>query len=214
MNNLAAGTYSLTVTDANGCKSLSIATINSSTKPDAKFTYVPSVSCDGLVVNFKDESTPSNISSWTWNFGDGTTDYIQNPAHVFPYSSGSYPVVLVVSLPPCKDTMKYDVPVGDLFIYTTFDENTNVFTPNNDKVNDCFIPSLKGNGADKLKDCVSIEVYDRWGIKMFESNGKDNCWNGNNIQNNKPAVDGVYFYIAKLATKTIKGSITLIRNKP
>lgn len=214
ISNISAGTYSVTVTDSKGCSLTSTATLNSSNKPDAKFSYIPSVSCDGVVMNFKDESTPSSITTWMWNFGDGANSSLQNPSHLYPYESGYHNVTLIVYQSPCYDTLKTAIKAADLYDYATFDEKTNIFTPNSDGYNDCFIPSLGGNGAQTLKQCISLEIFDRWGVKMFTSTGTDNCWNGNNKQNNKPAVDGMYFYVAKLANKTIKGYVTLVRNKP
>ncbi|HET7818567.1 MAG TPA: gliding motility-associated C-terminal domain-containing protein [Bacteroidia bacterium] len=214
ISNISAGTYSVTVTDSKGCSLTSTATLNSSNKPDAKFSYIPSVSCDGVVMNFKDESTPSSITTWLWSFGDGGSSSLQNPSHLYPYGSGYHNVSLIVYQSPCYDTLKTSIKAADLYDYATFDDKTNIFTPNSDGYNDCFIPSLGGNGAQTLKQCISLEIFDRWGVKMFTSTGTDNCWNGNNKQNNKPAVDGMYFYVAKLANKTIKGSLTLVRNKP
>ena len=121
--------------------------------------------------------------------------------------------MLIVSSPPCKDTVKSSVKINDVFSYVSF-KAANVFSPNGDKINDCFIPALMGKGADTLQDCVSLVVFDRWGIKMFESSGADNCWDGNNKNDNKPAVDGVYFYISTLGNTTLKGYITLARHKP
>ncbi len=44
---------------------------------------------------FTDNSTGSPISSWHWNFGDGTTSTLQNPAHNYA-QSGTYVVCLTV----------------------------------------------------------------------------------------------------------------------
>ena len=50
-----------------------------------------------LTVNFSDKSTAkhTNISSWQWNFGDGTTSNEQNPQHIYS-NPGIYKVSLVV----------------------------------------------------------------------------------------------------------------------
>lgn len=48
------------------------------------------------VVSFNDATTPTSgetISSWAWDFGDGTTSTIQNPAHSYTLN-GSYIVTL------------------------------------------------------------------------------------------------------------------------
>ncbi|MDZ4757891.1 MAG: peptidylprolyl isomerase [Bacteroidota bacterium] len=51
-----------------------------------------------LVIAFTDLSTisSSSITSWLWNFGDGTTATEQNPSHTYT-TSGSYDVTLTAS---------------------------------------------------------------------------------------------------------------------
>jgi PKD repeat protein len=48
-----------------------------------------------LAVHFTDLSTVLNISSWLWDFGDGTTSIEQNPAHTYT-APGSFDVNLTV----------------------------------------------------------------------------------------------------------------------
>ena len=214
ISNIPSGSYSVTLTDSKGCAIVANAVLISSNKPDAKFSYTSTVSCDGVVVTFADESTPSSITQWKWSFGNGATSSSQNPSYVYPYSSGYHDVTLLVYEAPCYDTVKTAVIGNDLYNYILFDDKTNIFTPNNDGVNDCFMPYIEGNGATALKECLELRVYDRWGIIMFESEGANNCWNGKNMRDKKPAVDGTYFYVAKLAGKIIKGYCTLVTDYP
>ena len=61
----------------------------------ANFTAVSTTSCDSLfTVQFNDQSV--NASSWSWNFGDGSSSTLQNPSHVYK-GYGQYTVTLVVS---------------------------------------------------------------------------------------------------------------------
>jgi PKD repeat protein len=48
-----------------------------------------------LAVQFTDLSTVMNISSWLWDFGDGTTSTEENPAHTYT-APGSFDVNLTV----------------------------------------------------------------------------------------------------------------------
>jgi len=59
--------------------------------PTPQFTAAPTASCSGVVV-FTDQSF-YNITSWLWNFGDGTTSTLQNPTHTYT-ASGTYSVSL------------------------------------------------------------------------------------------------------------------------
>ena len=63
--------------------------------PTAAFTATPSAQ----TVQFTDQSTESStgsISSWAWNFGDGTSSNSQNPSHTYS-SAGTYNVSLTVT---------------------------------------------------------------------------------------------------------------------
>ena len=72
----------------------------------ANFIAEPKIGPKPLIVRFTDQST-GNITSWLWDFGDGTTSIDRNPIHVFkdPYS---YSVSLTVTGPDGSKTTKKD----------------------------------------------------------------------------------------------------------
>jgi PKD repeat protein len=78
-----AGTYSVSLTsfDSYGCQytisNYNTYTINNSIE---KFDY--QVDCESMQVHFTD--TASNGVKWFWDFGDGETDTVQNPTHIYP----------------------------------------------------------------------------------------------------------------------------------
>jgi gliding motility-associated-like protein len=79
----------------------------------------------------------------------------------------------------------------------------NVFSPNGDQVNDVF-PGIQ------FTEDFDIEIYDRWGSRLFESSNKH--WNGTFKSQDVPP--GVYAYIirSKACKHKIKyGNITLVR---
>jgi PKD repeat protein len=55
-----------------------------------------------LTVNFTDQST-GDITSWSWDFGDGATSTEQNPSHTYT-DAGTYTVSLAVTGPCGSDT--------------------------------------------------------------------------------------------------------------
>ncbi|GAB4298661.1 MAG: T9SS type A sorting domain-containing protein [Marinilabiliales bacterium] len=75
--------------------------------PVADFAY-QIYQCSGQV-NFSDISS-GVPSSWYWNFGDGNTDTIQHPQHIYA-SLGSYDVTLIVSNSFGTDTITYTVQI-------------------------------------------------------------------------------------------------------
>ncbi len=66
--------------------------------PIAQFYGFPTSGTSPLIVNFTDTSL-NNPTSWSWNFGDGSTASIQNPVHTYGIVSSptSYAVQLIVS---------------------------------------------------------------------------------------------------------------------
>jgi PKD repeat protein len=63
--------------------------------PVAAFTASATIINTGDSVSFTDQST-NNPTSWSWNFGDGTTSNQQNPTHTFN-TAGTYTVALTAT---------------------------------------------------------------------------------------------------------------------
>ena len=92
----------------------------------------------------------------------------------------------------------------------------NVFTPGTDGLNDFFEPFPY-----RFVASIQLEVFNRWGSLVFETNDPDIVWDGVSQQTNKPCVDGVYFYVcivneiflAGVQPRVLKGFISLIANK-
>ena len=139
------GTYTVThgITTANGCNAVSMQTITIFGVPTAQYTIADA--CPLSPVVFNDNSTASGgaISSWQWDFGDGTTGTNQNETH--PYSTGgNYTTeLIVVDANGCSDTLQqpitiYERPVSS-FTFTDvcqgdtvhFVDNSTIPTPGN-----------------------------------------------------------------------------------
>jgi PKD repeat protein len=73
--------------------------------PVANFTPVVA----GLQVTFTDNST-GTVTSWDWNFGDGTRSTVQHPVHVYA-EPGIYSVTLTVSNAAGSSTASRSVAV-------------------------------------------------------------------------------------------------------
>lgn len=85
-------------------------------------------------------------------------------------------------------------------------EIPNVFTPNNDGVNDVFKVNLGGQALQNF----NINIYDRWGILIFSSPSVNYKWDGRTTSGQK-VVDGTYFYVIDLNGKQYKGTIMLMQ---
>ncbi|HHJ49760.1 MAG TPA: PKD domain-containing protein, partial [Phaeodactylibacter sp.] len=86
------GAYGVTliVSNSAGSNDISFDFILALDLPQADFTYVQ----NGLEVSF--EGPASNVSSYAWDFGDGSTSTLSNPVHTYA-EEGEYTVTLTVS---------------------------------------------------------------------------------------------------------------------
>lgn len=103
---MSSGSFSVVVTDSNNCVSPASDTVITSTLalPSASFSYQNS----GTQVIFNDSS--ENGTTYSWDFGDGTTSNDSSGTHIFP-GSGIYTVSLIVSNDCGSDTMVVDISV-------------------------------------------------------------------------------------------------------
>ena len=73
------------------------------TAPVADFTSDVTTGGAPLTVNFSDTSA-GTVTAWSWDFGDGGTSTLQNPAHTYA-ADGLYTVSLTASSAAGSDTM-------------------------------------------------------------------------------------------------------------
>ncbi len=94
------GTYTVTliVKNASGSSNAVDTTITVNPIPMADFIPDKTTGCFPTTINFTNTSTPlASITSYTWDFGDGTQAFnIQNPSHTY-HSGGSFGVTLYVT---------------------------------------------------------------------------------------------------------------------
>jgi hypothetical protein len=142
--------------------------------PAASFTF--SVSND-TTYTFTDAST--NATVWHWDFGDGDTSNLQNPAHDFA-AGGNYTIILTVYNGACSstDTLQL-INVGINEIPNA--ESFSVF-PNPSPGN--FTTSFPG-----MNDKISIEIFAASGERIFSEPVSTASEKEINISN---ACDGIY----------------------
>lgn len=199
------GVYTLQVTNASGCNSVTNSYfVGNTTLVNAGFTTDVITGNVPLAVHFTDTSYYGY--TFSWDFGNSTTSTAENPVGNF-YVAGEYDVLLTVhdSL-GCVDTASIKIVVTEEFVYTI----PNVFSPNGDSSNDVFF--VGGTG---IKD-VSCKIFNRWGQFIFEWTGPKGGWDGNTLSG-ATAPDGVYFYMLEITDKDgkqldpIQDYVTLVR---
>ncbi len=102
------GTYSVTLTSqgAAGMDTLirtALIVVTPPLPPIAAFAVTPETGPMPLTVAFSDQSE-GTLSSWSWDFGDGSGASTANPSHTYAMS-GTYSVELTVSGPTGGDTL-------------------------------------------------------------------------------------------------------------
>jgi PKD repeat protein len=88
------------------------------------FTANPKFGVAPLVVGFTDMST-GNPQTWTWNFGDSTSDTTLNPVHTYT-NSGVYVVTLTVTNGVFTDSSSQAIVVGGVPVVNFVADNTTV----------------------------------------------------------------------------------------
>ena len=161
----------------------------------------------GDSIHFQDQSYDlyGSITLWQWLFGDGTGSNFLDPAHEWNLP-GMYQVTLIVTdNKGCKDSTFYDY----IDMIEGIIEIPNIFSPNNDGYNDFF--EIKASGLESFQ----LEIFNRWGMKLFTSNSLNILWDGYN-QSGLQCPDGTYYYVLKATGYSGKaynqaGFIMLIR---
>ena len=194
------GTYSvkLTVTYTNGCTrdTLKNNYITVLSVPVAEFTSNASnVDAFEPVVQYSNQS--SNAISYFWSFGDSITSSQVNPSHTFA-AYGSYATTLITtSADGCIDSVTHIITIQDIFTFYA----PNSFSPNNDKLNERFLPL--GTGWDA--STYQLFIFDRWGNMCFKTRDMDEGWDGK--ANNGKEIAQIDTYVWKVTLRDIFGKI-------
>ena len=195
---------------------------NSSIYVNTAGTYWVEVS-DSICKN-SDSIQVNNLSHHYININDttfceGEKWYIKLPAsNTYKWYNGSSSPQIII-----EDSGFYWVQITDICkTYTdSFAAQTedcdckmfvpNVFTPNNDNLNDFFFPVITCEF-----DEYHIVIYNRWGQLLFESFDQNEKWDGK--YKNREVAEGVYFYLITYKhllssdkERYRSGSITIIR---
>lgn len=151
------------------------------------------------------QTTPG-LGLYEWDFGDGNTETTDTSATNYVYTvPGTYEVKvqLIDSNTQCYDSAYKTVIIDENI------EFPNVFSPNNDGLNDVFtFPFSVAEGT------YSLIILNRWGQLVFESQSTDLKWDGK-TEGGGVAPAGTYFFELKAVTPdndhSRKGYITLLR---
>jgi gliding motility-associated-like protein len=184
-------TYKLLVTDSLGCTGESTF-FYESIHVKADFSVDPSSGEAPLEVTFTDKSI--RASTYLWEFGDDSISVLSTPKPHTYYIPKDYSVKLTVeSTLHCIDSVRFEkITVDESKL-----EIPNVFTPNEDGINDKFMVNKASLRY------ISVVVFSRNGTKVYDFFGEGQVlkewegWDGNVGNSSSKASPGVYFYIIK-----------------
>ncbi len=181
--------YTVTSNASVLCKTTSTLAVNVSPYANAAFTAT------NTIMPFPQTLTVTNTSSlaasYSWSLSNGSTATATVPSFVVN-TPGTYTLTLVAyNGIGCNDTTTSIIVVNDINVVLPPSViMPNVFTPNNDGVNDFFFPVMTS-----FKE-MNCSVYDRWGVLVYEFKDLNDKWSGENM-NGKDVSAGTYFYIFK-----------------
>jgi gliding motility-associated-like protein len=201
-----SGYYNITlsVTSTEGCNTVITEenAVRANITPVADFSQ----SADELLfldalIELTDES--EHVLIWDWDLGDGTTSTDIDPIHIYD-DPGIYDLRLTVTNGDCQDTKYGRVKVESIFTFYI----PSAFTPDADNINETFF----GTGEGVVE--YNMQIHNRWGELLFESNDLDFHWDG--TFKGKQVEAGVYtykFYILDLNNRDheYSGVVHLVR---
>ncbi|MCX7729029.1 MAG: gliding motility-associated C-terminal domain-containing protein [Bacteroidia bacterium] len=200
-SNLASGTYTFVAKDNAGCSITNTFAVNNYSAI-SNFSMSATNAKIGSTILFTNESLYG--TGYLWDFGNGNTATSFDAAETYT-SQGTYKVQLIVFNGTCSDTSYKYLFITDKLLITI----PNIFTPNNDDINDLWYVSFEG-ATD-----MYLAIYNRYGVKLYENKGTGAQWDGRTLSG-EPVPTGTYFYYLEVKDvldniNKFKGTITLIR---
>ena len=160
-------------------------------------------------VNFL--NTSSGGTSYLWDFGDGEFSNDFSPAHLFVETGTGFEITLIVSTNMgCIDSTSIAIAPQKGGIYYI----PNSFSPEGDPFNQIFRPVFTA-GFDIYN--YNMQIYNRWGDIIFETNNLEIGWDGSYGVNGADALPGTYTYKINIKVPenddrvVISGHVNLIR---
>ena len=195
--------------ESNGCFRYDSVEVLPNNPPSVTLSAAPLSGNYPLTVGF--QSTSQNANLFEWDFGNGTSfldSNLTNQTQVYT-AAGVYTAMVIAVNGECSDTAFVTItvtsppidpvdPIQPIIPVPFSLETANVFTPNNDGINDVYVFKLENIVE------LDLQILNRWGLLMYTSSSVNATWNGESISG-IPADDGVYFYIFK--AKGVQGEL-------
>lgn len=202
LGNLAAGTYNVTVTDADGCEGEGSFTVDTVGTLDVNVTPPSATISLGDTIAL----SASGASTYIWSPNESLSCQVCSSPLAWPQETTTYQIGASDAL-GCRGfatvTIEVDIECNEAFVPT-------IFSPNGKGPDANETLCLFSNCTDQLK----FVIHNRWGQKVFETEDITTCWDG--TFNGTEAPSGVYafnLFILQLNGEVVNktGTITLVR---
>ncbi|MDO8998597.1 MAG: PKD domain-containing protein [Bacteroidota bacterium] len=146
----------------------------------------------------------------SYYINDGSSFGVENFNYTFKNLDKVTPVIfqVVTNKYGCKDTTSRIIKLKPSWIIYV----PNTFTPNGDGLNDGF--TAKGYNINKF----TLQIYDRWGHLLFETNDIENKWDGRTRNSDEPIKQDIYVWkinVVDIFNKNhdLTGHVTLLKSE-
>jgi len=193
-DHLAAGTHTIEVFDNSGCKSETVFEIQGKQALKAEIVKLENADCSGTKDGAAEVAVIGGDGpySYSWNTG-ATTAYLEN------VGAGIY-TVDIFDINGCK--LRFPIQIVPGTAHEDI-ELHNVFSPNNDGINDTWVVDNIGFYPDN-----ELVILNRWGNEVYTQKNYQNDWDGSRL------TEGTYFYLLDInicgEQKVYKGYITIV----
>ncbi len=199
------------VSDMGCIDSASIADyINVYSIPIAGFFATPNPADLNAVIDFTNTSSLDAVN-FLYDFGGLATSNQPSPTYQFGVADTFNVILYVSTIHGCSDTTSQLIIINDVSeIWVPCG-----FTPGNqDGLNDTWFPV--GRNLNTGTVIIEVEVYDRWGMNVYQSTTSDKPWTGKQGNTVKDCPQDVYVYKVYFKNEkgedaTYTGHVTLIR---
>lgn len=204
------GNYVDVLTAQNGCDSIVTLNLTVIDIPAIQLTAPPEVPLGEPV----DLSVQDVYDTYEWLANDEELiDCFGSPDCTHDFPEGTTVYTVFVSQGICTDSANIEVAVLN-FCDVTKAQIPNAFTPDEDGTNDTFsVVQLEDGNSIQL---ISMEIWSRWGEKIYEGTGENVFWDG--TYKGEVAASDVYVYVIWIGCSNgdnnlqrYVGDVTLLR---
>lgn len=176
---LDMGIYEVVSINADGCTSTNTAElISANNNPEINVLNLTQSGCwDGPITLGID----ANYTNILWNNGSNATS--------IDLLSNTLVNVTALDVNGCEASGSYTLELPECAALAI----PNIFSPTNDSFNETFHLVFSIDGSTTAVANYSIQIFNRWGTLVFESNDPQNNWDG--TSNGNDASAGVYYYV-------------------